>query len=226
LAAAGVRSRRASTTSEAAAAARNAVLISIVADVARNYVDMRGLQMRLAILRDNIATAQQSRDFENARFDRGLTNELDFQLASRELATLQAELPPLQSEIQTAQYDIAVLLGQYPEDLTVELAKPGTLPILPESIEADYRSTYCSAVLMFVRQSDNWQRPRANWGCDRGFISARHAQRRSRHAIAGIGAQGSHIWAFGPSVLLAAAGFWNPRRTGQHCRSAGARTVL
>jgi outer membrane protein TolC len=135
---------------EAAAAARNAVLISIVADVARNYVDMRGLQMRLAILRDNIATAQQSRDFENARFDRGLTNELDFQLASRELATLQAELPPLQSEIQTAQYDIAVLLGQYPEDPCQSCHRAS---------RPDYRSTYCSAVLMFVRQSDNWQRP-------------------------------------------------------------------
>jgi NodT family efflux transporter outer membrane factor (OMF) lipoprotein len=186
---------------EAAAAARNAVLISIVADVARNYVDMRGLQMRLAILRDNIATAQQSRDFENARFDRGLTNELDFQLASRELATLQAELPPLQSEIQTAQYDIAVLLGQYPEDLTVELAKPGTLPILPESIEAGLpldllqrrpdvreaeRQLAAATARIGVATADLFPHVMLSGGL--GTQSA------------GIGAQGSHIWAFGPSV--------------------------
>jgi outer membrane protein TolC len=52
---------------QAAVWARNDVLIGIVAAVARNYVDMRGLQIRLAILRDNIATARQSRDFEQAR---------------------------------------------------------------------------------------------------------------------------------------------------------------
>jgi outer membrane protein TolC len=74
---------------QAAAAARNAVLISVIADVARNYVDMRGLQVRLSILNENIATAQQSRDLEQTRYDRGITNELDLQLAIREFSTLR-----------------------------------------------------------------------------------------------------------------------------------------
>ena len=103
--------------------------------MARNYVDLRGLQTRLAIIGDNITTAQQLRDFEQARFDRGLTNELDLQLANRELATLQSELPPLRSDVHAAQYDIAVLLGQYPEDLAEELSRPGTLPNLPATFE-------------------------------------------------------------------------------------------
>jgi NodT family efflux transporter outer membrane factor (OMF) lipoprotein len=187
--------------SEAAAAARNAVLISIVADVARNYVDMRGLQMRLAIIQANIATAQQSRDFEQARFDRGLTNELDFQLASRELATLQAELPPLQSDIQAAQYDIAVLLGQYPEDLAAELAKPGTLPALPENIDAGL------PLDLLQRRPDvrEAERQLAAATARIGIATANLFP----HVVlsggvgtqsAGTGAHGSHIWAFGPSV--------------------------
>jgi len=186
---------------EAAAAARNAVLISVVADVARNYVDMRGLQMRLAILRDNIATAQQSRDFEKARFDRGLTNELDFQLASRELATLQSELPPLQSDIQTAQYDIAVLLGQYPEDLATELSKPASLPTLPEAVEPGL------PLDLLQRRPDirEAERQLAAATARIGVATANlfpHVMLSGGLGTqsAGIGAQGSHIWAFGPSV--------------------------
>ena len=126
---------------------------------------------------------------------------MDFQLASRELATLQAELPPLQSEIQTAQYDIAVLLGQYPEDLTVELAKPGTLPILPQSIEAGLpldllqrrpdvreaeRQLAAATARIGVATADLFPHVMLSGGL--GTQSA------------GIGAQGSHIWACGPSV--------------------------
>jgi NodT family efflux transporter outer membrane factor (OMF) lipoprotein len=186
---------------EAAAAARNAVLISIVADVARNYVDMRGMQMRLAIIRQYIATAQQLRDFQRARFDRGLTNELDFQLARRELATLQSELPLLQSDIQAAQYDIAVLLGQYPEDLAAELSRPGTLPALPESIEIGL------PLDLLQRRPDvrEAERQLAAATARIGIATANlfpHVMLSGGLGTqsAGTGAQGSHIWAFGPSV--------------------------
>ena len=186
---------------ESAAAARNAVLISVVADVARNYVDMRGMQMRLAIIRENISTAQQSRDFEQARLDRGLTNELDFQLASRELATLQSELPPLQSDIQTAQYDIAVLLGHYPEDLAAELGTPGMLPTLPESVAPGL------PLDLLQRRPDvrEAERQLAAATARIGVATANlfpHVMLSGGLGTqsAGIGMQGSHIWAFGPSV--------------------------
>src|SRR6185295_19486550 len=94
---------------QAAAAARNAVLITVLADVARAYLDMRGLQTQLAVLRQNIRTAQRLLDLVQARFDRGITNELDVTLARRQLSTLQAQLEPLASQIKGAQYAIAVL---------------------------------------------------------------------------------------------------------------------
>jgi len=121
---------------QAAAAFRNAVLISVVADVARAYLDMRGLQTQLAVLRQNIRIAQKSLDLVQARFDRGITNELDVTLARRQLATLQAQLEPLAAQIKAAQYAIAVLLGQFPEDLAKELEKPELLPHVPEDIDA------------------------------------------------------------------------------------------
>ena len=76
---------------------RNAVLITVIADVARNYLEIRGLQSRLEIARNDVATAQKTVDLLLTRFDRGLSNELDLTLARRQLATQQARLPALQA---------------------------------------------------------------------------------------------------------------------------------
>lgn len=119
---------------QAAIEARNDALITLVADVARTYFDLRGLEMRRAALGRNIATAQRTVDFVTARFDRGLTNELDVTLAQRELAMLNAEATPMDAQITAARYTLAVLIGEYPESVDRELAKPGTIPALPASV--------------------------------------------------------------------------------------------
>ena len=120
---------------EAAVAAHNFVLISVIADVVRAYVDMRALQMQLVVLKRNIAVVQEYVNLTRERFDRGITNELDLALAQRQFATLQAQTMPLVYQINAAQYVIAVLLGQFPEDLAAELQKPRMAPQLPEKIE-------------------------------------------------------------------------------------------
>ena len=119
---------------EAAVAARNMVLISLVADVSRAYLDLRALQMQLAVLRKNINVAQKYVDFVGERYNRGITNELDVTLAKRELAQLQAQVAPLTARINAARYAIAVLIGEFPERLAKELARPGALPALPARI--------------------------------------------------------------------------------------------
>jgi NodT family efflux transporter outer membrane factor (OMF) lipoprotein len=121
---------------DAAIAARNVVLISLIADVTRAYLDLRALQMQLAVLRKNIEVAQKYVDFVQERFNRGITNELDVTLARRELALLQAQVAPLIAQIDAARYVIAVLIGEFPENLGNELKKPGMLPALPSRIRA------------------------------------------------------------------------------------------
>ena len=102
---------------DAAVAARNVVLISLVADVTRAYLDLRALQMQLMVLRKNIEVAQKYLDFVQERYNRGITNELDVTLARRELAQLQAQVAPLSAQIEAARYVIAVLIGEFPENL-------------------------------------------------------------------------------------------------------------
>src|SRR5271157_4387427 len=82
----------------------------------------------------NINTTKVAFDFAKTRFERGITNELDVALAQRYLATLQAGVGPLEAQIAASQNVIAVLLGQFPENLAKELANPGKLPALPAEI--------------------------------------------------------------------------------------------
>jgi outer membrane protein TolC len=119
---------------EALKAAWDWLMVVVTADVARDYLDMRAEEARLAVLKKNIVVAQSSQGLAQTLFDRGLTNELDVALARRQLATFQAQVAPLEAQIDASRHAIAVLLGQYPEDLAKELAKPGPIPTLPRRI--------------------------------------------------------------------------------------------
>src|SRR5208282_2076655 len=121
---------------QAAAEARNDTLVTLIADVVRAYFDQRGLQMRLAALQRSVATAQQTVDFVQKRYDRGLTDELDVTLAERELAILKARISPFQAQVAAARYSIAVLLGEYPEAIDKELSKPSMIPALPVAVDS------------------------------------------------------------------------------------------
>src|ERR1700730_11318041 len=105
----------------ATVAQRNAVLVSVIADVARAYVDLRGLQMRAAVLHSAMGVLQKSARIVNERYQRGITNELEVTLANRELAVLESQVAPVDSQVSAAEYTIATLLGQYPQELVAEL---------------------------------------------------------------------------------------------------------
>ncbi len=119
---------------QAAAAARNAVLVAVIADVARTYLDLRGLQLRSAVLHSALGVLQQSLDIVNQRYERGITNELDVTLARREFESLKSQVAPLDAQVAANQYALATLLGRYPEELTAELAPGGALPLVPPAV--------------------------------------------------------------------------------------------
>ena len=97
---------------------------------------LRALQMQLAVLRKGIEVARKYLDFVQERFNRGITNELDVSLAQRQSAQLQSQIAPLAAQINAARYVIAVLLGEFPENLGSELTRPGMLPALPGRIRS------------------------------------------------------------------------------------------
>jgi NodT family efflux transporter outer membrane factor (OMF) lipoprotein len=115
-------------------AARNAVLIGVIADVARAYVDLRGLQVRASVLSAAIDALRESQRIVGIRYERGITNELDVTLATRELAILEAQAAPVDAQVRAAEYAIAVLLGVYPEDMVTELGAAAMVPSVPGAV--------------------------------------------------------------------------------------------
>src|SRR6202012_1762298 len=79
---------------QAAAAARSNVITSLIADVVRAYIDLRGLQLSAGILRSAGDVLRESLRIVNIRYERGITNELDVQLPTRALDTLEARIAP------------------------------------------------------------------------------------------------------------------------------------
>jgi len=116
---------------DAAIETRRAVLVSVVAEVARAYIETRGLQAKLKAAQENVSRAKKSLDLVRTRFNRGLTNEYDVALASRQLSTLQATAAPLYAETYAGCARIALLLGSYSAEVCSELQTFKGIPKTP-----------------------------------------------------------------------------------------------
>ena len=113
---------------------RRDVLITLLGDVAQNYVDLRGYQQRLAIANENIESQEKSLAITQDRFAKGLARELDVEQASTVLATTRAEVPTLESSIQTAMHRLEVLIGQQPGTFRAELSQSSPIPAQPPQV--------------------------------------------------------------------------------------------
>jgi outer membrane protein, multidrug efflux system len=117
---------------EAAEASRQDVTVSLLAEVARNYFELRGGQNRLAVARQNAVNQQQTLDLTIALLEGGRGTELDTSRAEAQLTSTLATIPPLEATVKRAIYRLSVLIGQQPTTLDTELSKPMPLPALPK----------------------------------------------------------------------------------------------
>jgi NodT family efflux transporter outer membrane factor (OMF) lipoprotein len=119
---------------EASRDARRNALLSVLAEVARDYVQLRGLQTQLQIANDNIHTAQQSLDLTQARYRGGLTTDLDVANAAAQLATDQSQVPQLEQQQDEQINALSFLLGEAPQALRAELITPNAVPPVPPRV--------------------------------------------------------------------------------------------
>jgi NodT family efflux transporter outer membrane factor (OMF) lipoprotein len=115
---------------------QRAVLVSLLAEVARNYVEFRGTQRRLAIARENLAAQQQVLDITQIRSDKGLASELDVAQAKSVLASTRAQVPSLETALKQSSHRLSVLLGEQPGSLEDELAADTPIPAPPPEVPA------------------------------------------------------------------------------------------
>jgi NodT family efflux transporter outer membrane factor (OMF) lipoprotein len=121
--------------------ARRGALISVIAEVGLNYLDLRGLQKQLAVARDNLSLQEQTLDLTRDRVHAGLANELDAARAEAQAEETRSQIPPLEQEIERSIHRLSVLIGKPPAELESELAKaepiPPGVPGIPVGLPSD-----------------------------------------------------------------------------------------
>lgn len=128
----GVESAKASV--EASAEARRGILISSEAELARDYMQLRGAQAELQIAKNNLQSAQQSLQLTQQRAAGGVTTDLDVANAAAQVRTTAAQIPPLEQRESEAINAISLLLGLPPNALQAELIGPKAVPPVPPRV--------------------------------------------------------------------------------------------
>lgn len=116
---------------EAAEEARRDVLVSLLAEVGRNYIQLRSQQQRLALTEKNLAAQQETLALVRVRFDSGLTTDLDVARAEALVSSTRAQIPAFEMQIEQLIYRLAILTGRQPVALLPELNKVAPQPAQP-----------------------------------------------------------------------------------------------
>lgn len=120
---------------------RGNVLLTLVAEVARNYVEVRGAQRQLEVARQNLAYQEDTLQLTRARFQGGLASDLDVSRQEAQVQTTAAEIPLVERNYEAGVHRLSVLLAEPPGALAGELAStrpiPEAPPALPPGLPSD-----------------------------------------------------------------------------------------
>jgi outer membrane protein, multidrug efflux system len=109
-------------------------LVTLLGDVARNYVDLRGFQRLLSVSRTNLKAQQDTLELTQVRFQAGLASDLDVAQAEAQVNSTAALIPTLESSLKRVEYSLDLLLGLQPGMLGDELNQSGAIPRLPPKV--------------------------------------------------------------------------------------------
>ena len=122
----------------AADAARNGVILSLVASVANTYIQLRGLDEQLAVAEQTLAAYADSVRLYQLQFKYGQTSQMTVAQVQSQYETAAAQIPQIESQIATTENALSILLGRNPGPIVrgkpiVDLA----LPSVPAGIRSN-----------------------------------------------------------------------------------------
>ncbi|MDB6141596.1 MAG: efflux system outer rane lipoprotein [Pseudomonas sp.] len=187
-------------------AQRDGISLSIAAETATDYIQLRGTQARLEVARQNLEIARQSSKLTQSRFDNGVTTNLDTANAAAQVATIEAILPVLEAQRDGFINALSYLLGEPPRALSAELsaakAIPHPAPDVPlglpselaqrrPDIQQSEAALHRATAAIGVAKADFY--PRVSLGASLGFQALDGSD---------LGGWNSRQWSYGPSFYL------------------------
>jgi len=113
---------------------RVGVMVSLYAEMASSYIQVRTIQARLAAAEKNILSQKEVLELTKVRFKNGLATGLDVSQAEQVLASSEAEVPLLYDSLNQAANAVALLLARPPGAVEAELADPRPIPSPPARV--------------------------------------------------------------------------------------------
>jgi NodT family efflux transporter outer membrane factor (OMF) lipoprotein len=110
------------------------VLVSLLAETATNYIQLRSYQSRLLVAEENLRSQEETFNITQWRYQAGLTTGLDVERARANLEGTRAQIPSLKSSLEQTKNRIAILLGEPPGALDEALDVYKPVPVPPEEI--------------------------------------------------------------------------------------------
>jgi outer membrane protein, multidrug efflux system len=182
---------------------RRDVLVTLVSELAINYVQLRGYQQEIIIAKNNLKAQQQSTSVVRKRYERGFVSALDVANADAQVATTMSQIPLIETSAQQTIYNISVLLGQEPASLLEELSPASSIPLTPPEVPAGLPSD-------MLRRRPDIRRAEAQIHSTTAQIGVATADLFPKFNLAGnigVGASkpgdmrwSQRSWSFGPSA--------------------------
>jgi multidrug efflux system outer membrane protein len=183
---------------------RRDVLVTLSAEVATTYFDLRATQEALSIAHRNLALQQQSLEITRQRQEGGYVSKLDLVSAEAQVASTTSQIPAIESSVRQSIYALGVLLGQQPASLLEELAAAAPLPPVPPEIPVGLPSD-------LLRRRPDIRRTEADLHAATAKIGVATADLYPHFSLSGsaglsgpkisaLGTISNGSWSFGPSA--------------------------
>jgi outer membrane protein TolC len=124
----------ADATLEVAENDRRAVLLSVLAETAQDYIQLRGVQNTRAVTEQNLEVARNSLKLSQLRLADGVATDLDVAEAAAQVAAIESRLPALAQRQTQLINALSLLMGEPPQALTAELSTDAPVPQTPPQI--------------------------------------------------------------------------------------------
>ena len=203
---------------------RRDILVTLAAEVARNYIELRTYQQRLAIARKNLKTQEHSAELTRKRFEGGFVSGLDVANADAQVATTEAQVPLLESAARQTTYALSVLVGREPGALVSDLSETVAMPLVPPAAPIGVPSDLLRRRPDILLAEADIHAATANIGVAKADLYPRVTINASIGWNSGNSGDLfnslSRFWSFGPSVS------WNLFQTGRTLSNVELRKAL
>jgi NodT family efflux transporter outer membrane factor (OMF) lipoprotein len=196
------------------------VLLTLRAEVARSYVELRGGQNRLALALDTLRVRRETADLVRSLGAAGLRSELDVAQAESQVLAVEAQIPPLRAGVEIAAWRVEILLGRPPGSFQSRLAAAAPVPVAE-------RPAVLDAPASVIARRPDIRRAQSELAAAGRFTDAAVADSYPKVSLAGLfglrdvsGAAGYTLWSLAGG---AAAPLLNFGRLQAEAEAAGAR---